>query len=166
MQNSTLIQTYQENAQDLLRFLVRRLRCAFTARDLAQEVYLRLLKVDHPTEVRNSRAYLFQVAANLATDHLRGEARRTALLAEVQDLLWSGTDGVTPERQTLARDELERLRRVANDLPPLTRRAFFLSRFEGKPLRAIAEELGVSQTTVEKHLRRALDRLARARDGR
>jgi len=45
-----------------------------------------------------------------------------------------------------------------------SRNVFYLSRFEGKTQREIARQLGISRTTVEKHMRKILDRLAAARD--
>lgn len=147
-----------------MRFLARRLKCAFTARDLVQELYLRLLKIENPAAIQNRRAYLFRVAANLATDHQRVEERRTELLRESRDLLTDPAHTVTPERIALARTELERLRRVVEALPPLSRKIFYLNRFEGMPQREIAQQLNVSVTTVEKHIRKVLEHLARARD--
>jgi len=164
MQHSALLNAYYEYEGDLVRFLARRLKCAFTARDLVQELYLRLLKIENPAAIQNRRAYLFRVAANLATDHQRVEARRTELLRESRDLLTEPAHAVTPERIALARTELERLRRVVEALPPLSRKIFYLNRFEGMPQREIAQQINVSVTTVEKHIRKVLEHLARARD--
>jgi hypothetical protein len=61
---------------------------------------------------------------------------------------------------------LERVRAAAQDLPEPTRTIFRLNRFEGLSQQSIARQLGVSTTTVENHIRRALDALAAARDGR
>lgn len=158
------MQTYRTNERDLVRFLARRLRCLFTAHDLAQEIYLKLHSLDHPAAIGNPRAYLFRIAANLATDHLRTESRRSALLAEAQDMLWHGAPEATPERSLIARQELARVRAAVAELSPTSRKIFFLNRFEGKTQREIAAAMGVSLTTVEKHIRKVLHRLAEARD--
>ena len=163
MADSALLQAYRENERDLIRFLARRLRCAFTARDLAQDVYLKLHTLDEAVEVRNGRAYLFRIAANLATDHLRTERRRAELLAEAQDFLWAPSETRTPERELSGRQDIARLRRAAESLPPLTREIFRRNRFANETQRDIADSLGLSLTTVEKHIRKALDRLAKAR---
>lgn len=165
MQTSALLETYREYERDLLRFLTRRLKCVFTAKDLAHDVYLKLHEMPANAPVENSRAYLFRMAANLATDHLRTESRRVELLAEAHELLWGGAETRTPEREAIARTELERLRKAISELPDLTRKIFHLNRFAGKTQREIAAELGVSQTTVEKHIRKVLDHLAATRAG-
>jgi RNA polymerase sigma-70 factor (ECF subfamily) len=165
MSNSTLLDSYREYERDLLRFLMRRLRCAFTARDLAQDIFLKIGDVEDPDAVRNPKAYLFRMAANLATDHQRTEIRRAELIEEVHDLLWGGADTRTPERAAIAREEIGKVMRAAEQLPPLTREIFRLNRFEHRQQRDIAKHLGVSLTTVENHIRTALTILAKARDG-
>jgi RNA polymerase sigma factor (sigma-70 family) len=159
MRDSILLQAYRDHEPALVRFLTRRLKCRFTAADVAHEVYLRLLADGAEAGVRNGKAYLFRMAANLATDHQRIESRRAEILAQVNELLWGGPDSITPERHALARAELAHLAAAVRTLPERTRRVFALSRFEGKSQREIAAVLGVSSTTVEKHLGRALDRL-------
>ena len=49
----------------LQAFFFRRLRTKADAADLAQEVYLRILRVNDPDTIRNPQAYLFAVAGNL-----------------------------------------------------------------------------------------------------
>jgi RNA polymerase sigma factor (sigma-70 family) len=164
MSESRLLQAFRDNERDLFRFLTARLRSAASAQDLTQEIYVNLRGVDEARPVRNARAFLFRMAANLAIDHQRGEARRTALLAEARDLLGGGIDTATPERALLARDELARLQRALAELPPLSRRIFYLSRFEEKSQREIATIVGLSPAAVFKHIRKVVDHLARVLD--
>jgi RNA polymerase sigma factor (sigma-70 family) len=158
-----LLRAFTENRGDLVRFLARRLKCLFTACDLTQEVYLRSLRVDASAAVENPRALLFQIASNLATDHQRVEARRAQLLQEAHYLLWAEADVVTPERQALARDVLQRIDAALQALPERTRLVFYLNRFEGLTQREISLRLGIARTNVEKHMRRALQCIAEER---
>jgi RNA polymerase sigma-70 factor (ECF subfamily) len=159
-----LRRAFLENHRDLVQFLSRRLRCLYTARDLTQEVYLRLARTGGDDRIENPRALLFQIATNLATDHVRGEVRRAALLREAHDLLWAQGDDGTPERQVFAKEELTRIAAAIALLPARTQRIFYLNRFEGVPQRDIAIQEGISRTSVEKHMRRALTCVADARD--
>ncbi|KZD07848.1 RNA polymerase sigma factor [Oceanibaculum pacificum] len=166
MQNVILLQAYRAHERELVRFLARRLRCVATARDLAHDLYVKLHDQPPPDALRHEKAYLFRMAANLATDHLRSVSRRAELLAEAQTMLWAGLEQPTPERALAARREVEAMRRIVAGLPPLSRRIFELNRFEGKSQREIAGLLGVSQTTVENHMRKVLAILTAARAGR
>jgi len=65
-----------------------------------------------------------------------------------------------PERQATARQEFERLWRALCALPKQCRRAFQLQSFEDRSRREIAEQMGISERTVEKHLAKALLRVA------
>jgi RNA polymerase sigma factor (sigma-70 family) len=158
-----LLRAFLDNHRDLVRFLSRRLRCLFTARDLTQEVYLRLGRAGGDEAIENPRAMVFRIAANLATDHVRVQGRRAELLQEANGLLWDQEDEISPERQVLAKEELLRIAAALSGLPERTRRIFYLNRFEGVTQSEIALRLGISRTSVEKHMRRAWACVADAR---
>ena len=158
-QPAALLRAYVEHYGALVRFVARRLQCLAVARDLVQEVYLRIRRVPPDVVIDNPRAFVFQVAANLTEDHRRVEGRRAELLDDVQDLLWGPDEEISPERHLLAMDELAHLHRVLEQLPELSRLVFVLNRFECLTQREIATRLGISISTVEKHIRIALARL-------
>src|SRR6267142_2354599 len=62
---------FREHNRSLMNFLVKRLRSAQEARDVAQEAYVRLLQLDRIGTVSYLRSYLFRTALNIATDRLR-----------------------------------------------------------------------------------------------
>lgn len=157
-----LLRSYHRHETELIGFLTNRLRCAATAADLAHDLYVRVLHGQHPERVRNPRAYLFRMAANLASDHQRDEARRREIETECQRLLWPGSDLRTPERKAVARNDLTALQSAVAELPARTRYIFYQNRFRGVRQADIAAELGVSTTTVEKHMRRVMSALAEA----
>jgi len=154
-----LLHLFQEHERDLRAFMAARLRCPVTAHDLAQELYVKIAGLETRPEVTHGKAYLFRMAANLVIDYQRHEQRQGGLKAEVEALLGGG-DGVSPERQVMAQQELVALIAAVEALPPVMRRVFKRNRFDGRTQREIAAEFGISQTAVEKHIRKALTRLA------
>ena len=164
MPDSRLLTAFRENERDLIHFLVQRLRSSFTAQDLVQDLYVRIRTLDPAPSVSNHRAYLFRMAANLATDHQRREKRHAELQSEAQSYLSEATETRTPERLAQSRAELLRLARALDELPETTRRIFELNRLEQKSHREIAEIVGLSPTAVFNHIRRAVDHLAHARE--
>ncbi len=164
MRESLLLRAYHECEWELLSFLGRRLGSRSLAADIAHDLYLKLLRSDEDPSVRDGRAYLFRMASNLAIDHQRRERRRAELIAEADAFLTGGLAPVTPEQAFLARDELARLERALAELPEVTRRIFHLCRIDGVPQRDVAAMVGLSPTAVFKHLRKAVDHLARVRD--
>ena len=163
MQDSVLVETYLEHKLELLRFLSKRLGSPSLAADLAHELYLKLRSTTDLPPVRDRRAYLFVMAANLATDHVRVEKRRREIREEADGVLWHRSDELTPERHALGRAELAYLKKEIAKLDPRCRQAFYLSRYQGKSQAEIAEELGVGLTTVYKDLKAAMAALVAAR---
>jgi RNA polymerase sigma factor (sigma-70 family) len=160
MAQSSLLNVFQEHRNELLAYMAARLRCPFTAHDLVQELFLKIFALERSGEIANGKAYVFRMAANLVIDHQRRTSRQGALLAQAASYL-RGTDDVpSPERQAMAQEELRGLAATVERLSPTTRRIFKRNRFEGRTQREIAAELGISQTAVEKHIRKALAALA------
>ncbi|WP_233352573.1 RNA polymerase sigma factor [Glycocaulis alkaliphilus] len=154
---------YRKHEKDLLRFLRRRLGSAAAAEDIAHDLYLKLYRMPETEPPRDGRSYLFRMAANLATDHMRVEKRRSEIRAEMGHTLRTSEMVVTPERAALARAELAFLEAEASRLPARCRRIFYLSRYEGWSHVRIAEALGVGLTTVHKDLKLAMSTLLAAR---
>jgi RNA polymerase sigma-70 factor (ECF subfamily) len=57
----------------------------------------------------------------------------------------------------ISRHRLERLLAGMEQLTPRTREVFLMHRLDGLRYREIAEELGISQSAVEKHMSRAIE---------
>lgn len=170
--NSHLGLLYRLYRTALLRFLTRRVGHN-DAPDLLQEAFIRMARAKtDPHSVRNDKAFLFQVASNLAADHGRESRRRSRLLTgdEIDAILDIPDDTARPADAAQARLEGQSLARALAEMPPRRADAFRLSRLEGLSHQAIAARLGVSVRTVEAEIRMALDhcaeRLGRTQPGR
>lgn len=148
----------------LLRRVQRILGGDNGAEDVIQAVWFKARGVGDSQAIGNPRAYLYRLAANLATDHGRESSRRNRLL--VDHYLWGADEVISTEEKAMAQDELQRVLDAAGHLPEPTRTIFQLNRLQGLTQAEIARRLGVSVTTVENHVRSALQRLAWARSGR
>jgi RNA polymerase sigma-70 factor, ECF subfamily len=79
-------EVYRTTFADLVRYLHRKVWDAERARDLAQEAFARALDRGASGEaVRNPRAWVFRIAANLAHDEVRTVVRRRRHLALLRD---------------------------------------------------------------------------------
>ena len=148
----------------LLRLVQRILGNDGGAEDVIQAIWFKARGVDSGQAIDNPRAYLYRLATNLATDHGRERTRRARLLAE--HYLWGPDEVLSTEEQAMAQDELQRVLAAAAHLPEPTRTIFRLNRLQGMTQADVAKRLKVSVTTVENHVRAALQRLAWARNGR
>lgn len=160
MSQSSLLDAFHENRSELLAYMAARLRCSITAQDLVQELFLKVFALERSAEIANGKAYVFRMAANLVIDHQRSASRQGAVLAEAEAYLHVAEAPPSPERQAMAQEELRDLAAAVEQLRPATRRIFKRNRFDGQTQREIAADLGISQTAVEKHIRKALAALA------
>ena len=60
---------FAEHSTGLRSFFLRRIRSKADAADLAQEVYVRMLRVRDLEAIRNPVSYLYTVANNLVKEH-------------------------------------------------------------------------------------------------
>lgn len=146
---------FREHNRALVGFLTARLGSEQEAREVAQEAYVRLLRLDQPTASSFLRAHLFHIAANLAIDRLRQRTvhARTPLSELFHELLFTPT----PEHQALAAEEIEVMRQALHELPAKSARAFTLYMLVGRDVRSIAQEMRMSERTVRWHVQRAFE---------
>lgn len=147
--------TFTEQQDALKRFLMRRLGNAALAEDIAQETWIRAVSADTAAIVQNPRAYLFRIAANLATDHQRHVGKGIEVPAAVEQLDIADR-APSPEEIALYRSEVARLRKVIDSLPPRCREVFILAKFHEMTYAEVASRLAISRNTVIKHMVTAL----------
>ncbi|MBW7902889.1 MAG: sigma-70 family RNA polymerase sigma factor [Rhodocyclaceae bacterium] len=158
---------YRRHFGELSRFLTRHVGCRELAADLLHELFLRLLANERAAaDIRHQRGFLFRCARNLATEAASSPRWRGAGRADEPSSADESADWLCPERRTDDRRTLDRLLAAVENLPPRCRDAFVLHKFDGLSYAAVAERMGISVGTVEKHMMRALEACrAAARNG-
>lgn len=151
-----------EHGGSLEKYLARKLDSPEDAAELAQEAFFRLHRLEQPEQLDNARAFLFQVATNLAVDQLRRRQlqfrffKAEKVLTEDGELPDLNGAGASPEQILGAQEKLRAIQRAIDELPFKTRQAFLLHRQNGLPYSTIAEQMQVSVSSVEKYILQAL----------
>lgn len=122
--------------------------------DIVQETYTRLIAAESVAHIHDARSYAFQIAGSVVIDQLRRSKVVPISQAPNFDYLEVAADEPSPERQVIDRDELEQLARLIAALPGRVREVFTLRRVHGLSQREVAQRLGISENTVEKHMGR------------
>jgi len=143
---------------DLQRFLQQFTSGAEDIEDLIQETYVRVYSLPDYQAVDSPKAYLFTIARNLAVERARRvTSHATDSVADVEALNVFSSESAA-DVQLDARRRFESFCTAVDSLPPMCRRAFVLRKVYKLSHSEIAEVLGVSPSTIEKHVVKGLRR--------
>jgi len=124
--------------------------------DLAQEVYLRLLRVPKPELINNPQAYLYKVALNVAEEWRQRAAQRHVhseeFLKEIQAEEDVETETRYEERELMIRNAL-------NSLPLSSKTAVILHIRDGMTYEQVAAHMGTSRRAVKRYIAKGYDAL-------
>lgn len=152
----------------LIGWLTKKFGDETTAKDVAQDAFLRVWRAAHKREIEDPRALIFKTAANLAANEFNARKRflanhiDPATMGVNETIETVPADEPSPERIASARQDYKTCMQVIRTLPEKVRLAFVKSRFEARTYREIAEELQVSESSVEKYIITALKGLRAA----
>lgn len=133
----------------LTRFLEKRVAVAVDAQDLAQEVYLRLLRCEQLDFIAEPQAYLYRMASNVAAEWRMRACHRKPHDADELDVL---VDLASPE--VLAEEALSaaRVDRALSELTPMVRAVVYLKLRDGMTHQEIARHLDITPRMVRRFL--------------
>lgn len=150
LQIHSLYREHHGFVQGLLR---KRLGCSHKAADLAHDTFIRLLAREEPVVMREPRAYLTTVAQRVLANHWRREQVEHAYLNVLAQLPEASVPSL--EERTILLETLIEIDRLLDGLPGQVRRAFLHAQLDGMSHAEIAAALGISISTVKRHLLRA-----------
>lgn len=137
----------------LVGWLRRRLGCPHNAADLAQDTFTRVISRRDALYADEARALLTTIAKGLVIDHFRRSALEQAFIQALSSL----PEAIAPsvETQLILLETLVEVDRLLEGLPAKVRQAFLLSQLDGLGYAQIAQELGVSLSSVQQYMTRA-----------
>ena len=146
----------------LMTFFLRRVRDRSLAEDLTQDVLLKVVRASEKGQIERADSYVFKVAINLLRDQRRRAQRvGPAIFLPIEKdrdghLESQLVEAISPERVLLSEDSLADVLRSLEELGELTRNIFILFRLENMKQKDIAALYGIGQSTVEKHVIKAV----------
>ncbi len=141
----------------VLHFLSLLIEDELAAKDIAQDIFLKLWDKRKTVAIRSLENYLFVASRNACLDYLKAACRASVPLGEISASHTSGS--ASPDQQLDASLLNERMMRVIGNMPARRKEVFMLSRLKGESNDKIARQLGISKKTVENHISSALDTL-------
>lgn len=126
--------------------------------EVVQESFLKAYATELQRPIEQPKSFLFQIARNEAMSRLRKQSSRIVEYIEEIDASLAAGESVAVDEQMEQRQLLGVLCEGVATLPPQCRRAFLLRMVYGMSHKEVAGAMGISVSTVEKHLALALQR--------
>lgn len=150
-------------ADRIYYFAFRYLRNQYDAEEIVQDVFVKLWENRENLNERLSfSGYLFTIARNTIFNQNRKKVNEKAY----QDYVMAYMDRSTckTEDELIYSDIKAIIDKVVDELPPQRQLIYKMSREQGLSYREIANELNLSERTVEAHIRLALKTLTQVLD--
>jgi RNA polymerase sigma factor (sigma-70 family) len=137
----------------LTRFISRLWSRQDEVADIRQDVYARIYEAARQTRPQAAKAFLFATARHLMVDRIRRERIVAIRASGESEYLNNLVDEISPEQRVSAHQDLARLASAFERLPPKCREVVWLRRVKELPQKQVADQLGLMEKTIEKHLR-------------
>ncbi|PZQ94934.1 MAG: RNA polymerase subunit sigma-24 [Cereibacter sphaeroides] len=143
----------------LRAWLGRRIHTGIDIDDIVQEAYAKLAMLDSVAHITNPRAYFFQCAHSIVLQDIRRS--RIVPIDSIHDMgaLEIEAGQPMPDREAADRQELRIVMAAIEALPRRCRDVFLLRKVQGLSQREVAGQLGLSESTVEKHVAKGIGKL-------
>ena len=144
-------QFFERFRSRLLSYLIRFTKSSEDAKELTQEIFLKLwLNRECLAGIESPQHYIFVIARNKAVDYLR----KAALDSRMRQNLWESINEYrnSTEEQVFADDSARLINEAIYKLSLQKQVVFRLSRMEGLTHDQIAVQLNISKNTVKNHI--------------
>ena len=149
---SNISKAFVEQQGPLKVFISRLVRRPQDIDDIAQETFVRAFLAEQKGGIEHPKAYIYRVARNLAFEILtKKSAQLTSYIEDYTDksILQSGED---VEGNAILSEKFTRVKAAIAEMPPQCQRVFIMHKVYGFKYKEISQQLGISVSTVEKHI--------------
>ena len=152
-------QVFDQYHQKLYFFILSKTKSEYITEEVVQMAFTKLWQCRQTLrEEYTISTQLFRIASTILIDFLRKYHNKEAVTARLDEL--DMEKGVDSTNEKMSGVELQkRILQAVNDLPPVRKQVFEMSREQGMSYREIAATLSVSSKTVETHIYKALKQI-------
>jgi RNA polymerase sigma-70 factor, ECF subfamily len=151
----TLKRLFDEHFHQLVLSSFRYLNDYDQAKDIVQDVFVKVWQnFEHVRHVNDMKGYLYKAVRNSSMNFLKHVKVREKF---VVDFRQSGLSASQSHEDFLTEEETKtRIHQAVNKLPDNWKEAFVHSKYDNLKYHEIANEMNISQKTVEKYISKAL----------
>jgi RNA polymerase sigma-19 factor, ECF subfamily len=150
---------FDQYHQKLYFFILYKTKSDYIAEEVVQMAFTKLWQCRQTLQEEYTiSTQLYRMATTILIDFLRKYNNKDALTARLDVI---GIEkGVDSTNEKMSGAELQkRISEAVNDMPPVRKQVFEMSREQGMSYREIAATLSVSSKTVETHIYKALKQI-------
>ncbi|MBD2783719.1 sigma-70 family RNA polymerase sigma factor [Xenorhabdus sp. DI] len=151
--NQITQQLYSDYHHWLCNWIRQNSACPNHAEDLAHEIFIKLMQSSDLETIRQPRAFLITLARRTLANHWRRKKLEDRYLESLRELPVISSH--SSEHQLVLLDQLEKIDKTLDELPVKVRQAFLLTQFQGRRYKEVAEDLGISISSVKNYLHQA-----------
>jgi len=152
---STVTETFLKYRAKLVR-AVSTIVGADDIEDIVQEAFIKSYEAELNQEIRYERTYMLKTARNLALNHIARAENKTSQSVDDMDFLPHELVGYSLEKNVESKERFIHFCRATDTLSADVKRVFLLKKVYGMRQKEIAELVGLSESTVEKHVAKGL----------
>jgi len=150
---------YDEYHAPLVKFFNRKLPAGEDPEDMTQQVFIKLVESVKQTKFTFSKNLIFVIARNALIDRLRWRKSHYVDQHDIVDENVINSEAPLPDRILEGKQQLDSIFWHLDNLPLRCRQVFLLHRVYNMPQKKVAENLGISVSTVHKHMMNAMGKL-------
>jgi RNA polymerase sigma-70 factor (ECF subfamily) len=153
---NAITQAFVEHKRVLAAYLARFFLRSEDVEDIMQETVMKTLEASDRKSIASPKAYLFITARNMVYKKLKRQSKTiTKEITEIEEATIEAKQ-VTQYEQLHNKQKMDAFLKACETLPPQCRRVFLMRKFYGKSQKEISKELGISTSTVERHITNAI----------
>jgi len=149
---------YWKYCRRIYHFVRQNISSDEDAEELIQDIFVKLWQNCHKVEIVSLNNYLYTLARGTIIDYIRKNVNRTVFerLADDSDI---ASDNSDLDDKVATESLLNSISQYAQLLPERQREVYRMRWEEGLSRKEIASRMGITVTTVDLHLRKAIDHL-------
>lgn len=124
--------------------------------DIVQETFVKSFEAELKQEIKYERTYMLRTARNLALNHVAKASEKFNDSLEELSGLPPHLTSKNLEKQVESKERFLNFCRATDTLSVEVKRVFLLKKVYGLSQKEIADYLGLSQSTIEKHVAKGL----------
>jgi RNA polymerase sigma factor (sigma-70 family) len=148
-------EAYLANKDAIKRYVYRFIHSTDDTEDIIQEAFIRAYKTELKRPIDQAKSFLFRIAKHITLSRIK-----SSKLWSLGPLEEDGYPGDSdPEAEIAAEQAIDSVLSAIRDLSPVCREVYLLRRYEGLSQKEAAQRLGITVSTLEKHMIKATKRV-------